>query len=93
MKRPFIPSIILIGALALFNNCTGNEAMPNNATQTGVAVGAVSGAVIGYNVGGGDRGRNAVIGATVGAVAGGAIGNEIDEQNPPAQEDGGWEQY
>lgn len=93
MKRPFLSSVTLITALVLLNNCTGNEAMPNNATQTGAATGAVAGAVIGYNTGGGDRGRNAVIGATVGAVAGGAIGNAIDEQNPPIQEDGGWEQY
>ena len=91
MKRSFITSILLISTLGLLNNCTGNEAMPNNATQTGVAVGTVTGAVVGYNVGGGDRGRNAVIGAAVGAVAGGAIGNSIDEQNPPVQEDGGWE--
>jgi uncharacterized protein YcfJ len=93
MKRPFLSSFILISTLTILNNCTGNEAMPNNATQTGAATGAVAGAVIGYNAGGGDRGRNAVIGATVGAVAGGAIGNAIDEQNPPIQEDGGWEQY
>jgi uncharacterized protein YcfJ len=93
MKRPILSSVILITALILLNNCTGNEAMPNNATQTGAATGAVAGAVIGYNAGGSHKGRNAVVGAAVGAVAGGAIGNAIDEQNPPVQEDGGWEQY
>jgi uncharacterized protein YcfJ len=93
MKRPFLSNIMLISTLALLNNCTGNEAMPNNATQTGVATGAVAGALIGYNAGSRHKGRNAVVGAAVGAVAGGAIGNAIDEQNPPIQEDGGWEQY
>lgn len=93
MKRPLLSSIILISALTLLNNCTGNEAMPNNATQTGVATGAVAGAVIGYNAGGRHRGRNAAIGAAVGAVAGGAIGSAVDEQNTPVQEDGEWEQY
>lgn len=91
MKRTFLPSMILISTLALLNNCTGNEAMPNNATQTGAAVGAVTGAVVGYNVGGGDKGRNAVVGAVIGAVAGGTLGNAIDKQNPPVEEDGGWE--
>ena len=91
MKVTIFKSLSIVVCTMFLNNCTGSEAMPNNATQTGVATGAVAGAVIGYNAGSRHKGRNALIGATVGAVAGGAIGSAIDEQNPPPQEDGGWE--
>ena len=76
--------------LALLTGCTGQEAMPSNATQTGAATGALAGAVIGYNSGS-HSGRNAVVGAALGALAGGAIGNAVDNNNPEPVETGGWE--
>ncbi|MFT7823458.1 MAG: YMGG-like glycine zipper-containing protein [Sulfurimonas sp.] len=91
MKTIILKSLIIVASIMMLNNCTGNEAMPNNATQTGAATGAVAGGVIGYNAGSRHKGRNALIGATVGAVAGGAVGNAIDKNNPPPQEDGGWQ--
>ncbi len=35
--------------MALLSGCTGTEARPNNATQTGAVTGALAGSVIGYN--------------------------------------------
>ena len=76
--------------LLLLTGCTGNEAVPNNATQTGVATGALAGSVIGYNAGHHHRGRNAALGALAGAAVGGLIGNAVDENNPQPAETGGW---
>lgn len=90
MKQLLLRSIVPIAAMLLLTNCTGSEAVPDNATQTGAVTGAVAGSVIGYNTGN-NSGRNAVIGGVLGALAGGAIGSAVDEQNPPAQENGGWE--
>ncbi len=75
--------------IALLTGCTGNEAVPNNATQTGIVTGAVAGSVIGYNSGH-HRGTNAALGAVAGAAAGGLIGNAVDSNNPPPQNTGGW---
>lgn len=91
MKRTIVKaSALSIASIWILNGCTGTEAVPNNATQTGVATGAVAGAVIGYNTGH-NRGTNAAIGAAAGALVGGAIGNAVDNQNPEPVEDGGWQ--
>ncbi|MBD3792267.1 MAG: glycine zipper 2TM domain-containing protein [Campylobacterales bacterium] len=92
MKKQMVKSAAFsVAAAAILSGCTGNEAMPRNATQTGVATGAVAGAVIGYNVSGRHKGRNAALGAAAGALAGGAIGNAVDNQNPEPVNDGGWQ--
>lgn len=92
MKKEMAKTALLsMAAAVIVSGCTGTEAVPRNATQTGVATGAVAGAVIGYNVSGRHKGRNAALGAAAGALAGGAIGNAVDNQNPPATEDGGWQ--
>ena len=66
MKRNILKTILLSGAsIALLNGCTGSEATPNNATQTGAVAGALTGAVIGYNSGS-HSGTNAAVGAAVG---------------------------
>lgn len=76
-------------SIAAITGCTGNEAVPNNATQTGIVTGALAGSVIGYNSGH-HHGTNAALGAVAGAAAGGLIGNAIDSNNPPPQDTGGW---
>lgn len=70
---------------------TGEPLSPNNATQAGVATGAVAGAVIGYNTGKRNKGTRAVVGAALGAAAGGAIGQSIDNQNQQPAQTGGWQ--
>ena len=75
MKYSLQTIIPLLLTSALFmNGCTGNEVLPNNATQTGAATGAVAGSVIGYNTKGNHPGQRAVIGAVVGAATGALIG-------------------
>ncbi|UFH59244.1 YMGG-like glycine zipper-containing protein [Sulfurovum mangrovi] len=92
MKRNITKTALFsIATVWMMSGCTGTEATPRNATQTGVATGAVAGAVIGYNASGRHKGRNAVLGAAAGALAGGAIGNAVDEQNPEPVNDGGWQ--
>ena len=76
--------------LLLFTGCTGNEAVPNNATQTGIVTGALAGSVIGYNSGHHHRGSNAALGALAGAAVGGLVGNAVDNNNPEPVETGGW---
>ena len=91
MKKNMLDMILISSTtIALLTGCTGQEAMPSNATQTGAATGALAGAVIGYNSGS-HSGRNAVVGAALGALAGGAIGNAVDSNNPEPVETGGWE--
>jgi uncharacterized protein YcfJ len=77
-------------ATLLIAGCTGNEVVPNNATQTGAVTGALAGAAIGYNTGHHHRGTNAAIGAALGAATGAAIGNMVDENNPEPVNTGGW---
>lgn len=77
--------------IAVLSGCTGQEAVPSNATQTGAVTGALAGSVIGYNTKGHNKGQRAVIGGLLGAAAGGAIGHAVDSQNPEAEETGGWE--
>jgi uncharacterized protein YcfJ len=92
MKKQMVQTAALsMAAAVIVSGCTGTEAVPRNATQTGVATGTVAGAVIGYNVSGRHKGRNAVLGAAAGALAGGAIGNAVDNRNPEPVEDGGWQ--
>lgn len=91
MKKNILKTLIASSTtIVLLAGCTGQEAMPSNATQTGAATGALAGAVIGYNSGS-HSGRNAVVGAALGALAGGAIGNAVDNNNPEPVETGGWE--
>ena len=91
MKKNILKILITSSTtFTLLTGCTGQEAMPSNATQTGAATGALAGAVIGYNSGS-HSGRNAVVGAALGALAGGAIGNAVDSNNPEPVETGGWE--
>ena len=50
MKTTIFKSLAALITILMINNCAGAEAaMPDNATQTGVAAGAVTGAVVGYN--------------------------------------------
>ena len=91
MKKSMLNIIVASSAaIALMNGCTGQEAMPSNATQTGAATGALAGAVIGYNSGS-NSGTNAAVGAALGALAGGAIGSAVDSSNPEQVESGGWQ--
>jgi uncharacterized protein YcfJ len=76
--------------VALLNACTGTEAMPSNATQTGAVTGALAGSVIGYNSGS-NRGTNAAVGALIGTAVGAGIGNAVDNNNPEPQQTGGWQ--
>ncbi len=73
----------------LLSGCTGNEVLPANATQTGVATGAIAGSVIGYNAGS-HSGTDAALGAVAGAAVGGLIGNAVDQNNPQPVQTGGW---
>jgi uncharacterized protein YcfJ len=92
MKKNIVEIILASTAsMALLSGCTGTEAAPSNATQTGAVTGAVAGAVIGYNTKGNDKGQRAVIGGLLGAAAGAAIGSAIDDQNPEPEQTGGWE--
>ncbi|MDD3592203.1 MAG: YMGG-like glycine zipper-containing protein [Sulfurovum sp.] len=92
MKKKIVKtSAFSVAAAVIVSGCTGTEAVPRNATQTGVATGTVAGAVIGYNASGRHKGRNAVLGAAAGALAGGAIGNAVDNRDPEPVNDGGWE--
>ncbi|MEY3002468.1 MAG: hypothetical protein RLZZ428_843 [Pseudomonadota bacterium] len=91
MKKHFFKTTSLsLVALLFLSGCVGDEALPNNATQTGAATGAVAGAVIGYNSGN-HAGRNAVIGALLGTALGSAIGSDVDSQNAEPENSGGWE--
>lgn len=76
--------------IALLSACTGTEAMPSNATQTGAVTGALAGSVIGYNSGS-HSGKNAAVGALIGTAAGAGLGHVIDNQNPEPQQTGGWQ--
>jgi uncharacterized protein YcfJ len=82
-------SILTLGSALLLSACTGTEALPGNATQTGAVTGAVAGSVIGYNAGD-HSGKDAVLGAVAGAAVGGLIGNAVDENNPEPVNTGGW---
>lgn len=75
---------------ALLSGCTGTEAMPSNATQTGAVAGALAGSVIGYNSGS-HRGRNTAAGALIGTAVGAGLGSAVDNQNPEPQQTGGWQ--
>ncbi len=81
--------LLSIAIIFLISGCTGNEAVPANATQTGIATGAIAGSVIGYNSGH-HRGTNAALGAVAGAAVGGLIGNAVDNNNPQPVETSGW---
>ena len=87
----FKASLLTLACGWIMSGCTGTEALPNNATQTGAVAGALTGAAIGYNTKGSHKGTRAAIGAATGALVGGAIGNAIDNQNPPAENTGGWQ--
>lgn len=76
--------------MVLLNACTGTEAMPSNATQTGAVTGALAGSVIGYNSGS-HSGRNAAVGALIGTAVGAGLGSAVDSQNPEPQQTGGWQ--
>jgi len=89
-KNTYIKLFVSTAALALFSGCSGNEVVPNNATQTGAVTGALAGSVIGYNTGHGG-GTNAVIGGLLGAAVGAGIGNAVDDSNAPAPQTGGWQ--
>ena len=91
MRKNIIKAITISSiGIALLSGCTGSEAVPNNATQTGALTGAVAGSVIGYNTGS-HSGRNAVIGGLLGTAVGAGIGNAIDNQNPEPEQPGGWQ--
>jgi len=87
MKKSFI--FTFLGAMIL-NGCTGTEALPSNATQTGAVTGALAGSVIGYNTKGNHKAERAIIGGLVGAAAGAAVGNAVDSSNPPPADTSGW---
>lgn len=92
MKKVIYKALALsLTAGWVLSGCTGTEAVPDNATQTGAVAGALTGAVIGYNTKGSNKGTRAAIGAATGAVVGGVIGNAVDNQNPPETENGGWQ--
>ncbi len=76
--------------MALLSACTGTEAIPSNATQTGAVTGALAGSVIGYNSGS-HSGTNAVVGALIGTAVGAGLGSAVDNQNPEPQQTGGWQ--
>ncbi len=91
MKKNIVNMIFASSAsIALLAGCTGQEAVPSNATQTGAATGALAGAVIGYNSGS-NSGTNAAAGALIGAALGGAVGNAVDSQNQEPVPPGGWQ--
>ena len=88
MKILTTSTLTLCSALIL-GGCTGTEAVPDNATQTGAVTGALAGSVIGYNAGD-HSGTDAVLGAVAGAAVGGLIGNAVDKNNPEPVNTGGW---
>ena len=90
MKKNILKMLLTITTVAFFSGCTGNEATPNNATQTGAVAGALVGSVVGYNSGS-HSGTNAAVGGLLGAAVGGAVGNAVDNSNPPPVNTGGWE--
>jgi uncharacterized protein YcfJ len=91
MRNKFVKSLLASSAMiALLTGCTGSEAVPNNATQTGAVTGALAGSMIGYNTGS-HSGTNAVIGGLLGAAVGGGIGNAVDNNNQAQQPSGGWQ--
>jgi len=91
MKKNILKIILASSAsIALLSGCTGTEAVPSNATQTGAVTGAIAGSVIGYNTSH-HRGRGAVVGGLIGAAVGAGVGNAIDNQNPEPEQTGGWE--
>ncbi len=83
--------LVASASIMILNGCTGTEAVPSNATQTGAVTGALAGSVIGYNTKGHNKGQRAVIGGLLGAVVGGGVGNAIDSQNPEPVQTGGWQ--
>jgi uncharacterized protein YcfJ len=83
-------SIFTLLGILLLNGCTGTEAMPGNATQTGAVTGALAGSVIGYNTKGHHKGERAVIGGLIGAAAGAAVGNAVESNTPPPEDTSGW---
>ena len=89
-KRVLQLFLISSTSLLLLNGCTGSEAAPANATQTGAVTGALVGSVIGYNSGH-NSGTNAAVGGLIGAAVGGGIGHAVDSNNPPPQQTGGWQ--
>jgi uncharacterized protein YcfJ len=92
MKKNIIKALVASSAsIAILSGCTGTEAMPSNATQTGAVTGALAGSVIGYNTKGHNRGQRALVGGLLGAAVGAGVGNAIDSQNPEPQQTGGWQ--
>ena len=79
-----------IATMVFLNACTGAEAVPSNATQTGAVTGALVGSVIGYNSGS-HSGTNALVGGLIGTAVGAGIGNAVDSNNPPPEQTGGWQ--
>lgn len=86
-----LKSIAMLVMISLLSGCTGSEAVPNNATQTGVVTGAIAGSVIGYNTQGHDKGKRAAIGGLLGAATGAAIGSAIDSSTAQPAQTGGWQ--
>lgn len=82
--------LILCSSIMILNGCTGSEATPNNATQTGAVTGALAGAVIGYNSGS-HSGTNAAVGALIGTAVGAGVGSAVDNSNPEQVQSGGWQ--
>jgi hypothetical protein len=92
MKRNMLKIILASStSIALLSGCTGTEAAPSNATQTGAVTGAIAGSVIGYNTKGHHKGQRAVVGGLLGAAVGAGVGSAIDSQNPEPAQTGGWE--
>ena len=92
MKKNMLKIILASSASAiLLSGCTGTEAVPSNATQTGAVTGAIAGSVIGYNTKGHHKGQRAVVGGLLGAAVGAGVGSAIDNQNPEPVQTGGWE--
>ncbi len=92
MKKNML-KIILVStvSIVLLSGCTGTEAVPSNATQTGAVTGALAGSVIGYNTKGHHKGQRALVGGLLGAAVGAGVGSAIDSQNPEPVQTGGWE--
>jgi len=92
MKKNIIKALVASSAsIAILSGCTGTEAMPSNATQTGAVTGALAGSVIGYNTKGHNRGQRALVGGLIGAAVGAGVGSAIDSQTPEPQQTGGWQ--
>jgi len=78
--------------IAFLSACTNNSANPNSGAQTGAIIGGLTGAAIGYNSSGHhSKGGSAVVGGLLGAAVGAGIGNAVDNNNPPPQNNGGWQ--